>query len=90
MQLSWVKGHSNVPGNKMADRLAVQGVGRDVPHFRNFEAEREERFLAWRLSKRRPEAPDISTSKKDDANDIDDSWLLDPDEELAELEEEDF
>lgn len=89
VKLSWVKGHSNVPGNKKADKLAVQGIGRDLPRFRDFEAEREERFKAYRLSKRVAQQPDVLPSPgNDDA--IDESWLLSPDEELAELEEDDL
>lgn len=88
--MSWVKGHSNVPGNKVADKLAVQGVGRELPPFRDFEAEREERFQAYRLSKRKTEDPAAALRPASSANadEIDESWLLDPDEELAELEED--
>lgn len=95
LQLSWVKGHSNVPGNKAADKLAVQGLGRDMPHFRNFDAEREERFHEYRQSKRStPPEPVLQkklpqpVQQQVSDDDIDESWVLDTDEELAEVDPE--
>lgn len=79
-----------MPGNKAADKLAVQGIGRDRPPSRDFEAELEERLKAYRISQRQDQqAPVLPAATRDD-DEIDESWLLDPDEELAELEEEDF
>lgn len=65
-----------------------------MPHFRDFNADREERFLAYRLSKRKPEETkeviDIDDVEEEaEEEEIDDSWLLDTDEEQAEIEEAD-
>lgn len=84
-----------MPGNKVADKLAVQGIGRDLPRPRDFEAECEERFKAYRLSKRQDQEPlppkkTIETTETTYDDEIDEAWLLDPDEELAELEQQDF
>ena len=86
-QFSWVKGHSNVPGNKSADWLAVQGRGRDLPRMRDFEAELEERLLAYMSSKRLARET-VTPASSSHVEEIDESWLLDPDEQLAELEED--
>lgn len=49
---------------------------------RDFEAELEARFQAHKLSKRKIQESNLHVEE------IDESWLLDPDEELAELEED--
>lgn len=55
-----------------------------MPRCRNFDAEREERFHEYRQSKRSTPPQPVQQQISD--GNIDESWVLDADEELAELD----